>query len=176
MMSHDQGDDAASTPSPKPEPDRPEAAAAEAPAPAPAPARRTVITARRRSFVRLVEHLQQELLTAYEEERVRHRLTRKKMADLLGCDKQALARHLNITSNMTLETLADLAYALNRPVRISLPSRDAMLRPGDNRRAPPPPHLSMSVGATPVETPSYAEESQSDPQAQPQIVIVMRSL
>ncbi len=155
----------------------PEAAPALTPEPQ-SPARRAVITARRRSFVRLVEHLQQELLSAYEEERSRHRLTRKKMADLLGCDKTVLSQHLTITSNMTLETLADLAYALNRPVRISLPSREAMLRPGDNRSAPPPPHLSLSVGTTPVESPSYADASQSDPQtqSQPQIVIVMRSL
>jgi transcriptional regulator with XRE-family HTH domain len=140
------------------------------------------MTARRRSFVRLVEHLQQELLSAYEEERTRHRLTRHKMAELLNSDKASLAQQLNVTANMTLETLADLAYALNRPVRISLPSRDAMLRPGDNRSAPPPPHLSLSAGTAPVTTPSYAvpapspTEAEAQPQAQPQIVIVMRSL
>ena len=156
-------------------------AAVEAPPPRSA---RGPVTARRRAFVHLVEHLQHELLVAYEEERSRHGLTRSKMAELLGWDKGFLSRKLNIPANMTLETLADLAYALNRPVRIAMPSRDAMLRPGDNREAPPPPHLSLSSGAAPVTTTTYSVPSDNpsapasgpDAEQQPQVVIIMRSL
>jgi ribosome-binding protein aMBF1 (putative translation factor) len=78
---------------------------------------------RRRSYVRLVGEIQRALNGALQEENQARGLTRKMIADLLGKNKSVITRKFAGSSNMTLETLADLAYALDRPVKVSLPSR-----------------------------------------------------
>ena len=52
------------------------------------------------------------------------------MATLLMKSKSFISRKMNGTSNMTLETLADLAFALDRAVEIRLRSRHP--QPGQN--------------------------------------------
>ena len=81
---------------------------------------------RRRTFVRLLGEIRHKLAQALEEEHSAHGLTKAEMARLLGRHPSFITRKLNGTSNMTLETLADLAWALDRPVRISLPARRSM--------------------------------------------------
>ena len=82
-------------------------------------------TPRRRSYVRLIGEIQRALNSALEEEHTKRGLTRKEIADILGKDKSVITRKFAGSSNMTLETLADLAFALNRPVKVSIPSRDS---------------------------------------------------
>jgi transcriptional regulator with XRE-family HTH domain len=79
---------------------------------------------RRRTFVRLLGEIQHALNAAYLEEHERHGLTKSKMAKEIGRNRSFVTRKMTGMDNMTLETLADLAYALNRPVKVSLPSRD----------------------------------------------------
>jgi len=81
-------------------------------------------TPRRRSYVRLIGEIQRALNSALEEENAKRGLTRTMIADILGKNKSVITRKFAGSGNMTLETLADLAYALNRPVKVSLPSRD----------------------------------------------------
>lgn len=78
---------------------------------------------RRRTYVRLIGEIQHALQTAFAEEAEGRNLTRTAMADALGVNKSFVTRKLNGTSNMTLETLADFAYALDRAIKISLVSR-----------------------------------------------------
>jgi transcriptional regulator with XRE-family HTH domain len=70
------------------------------------------------------------LNAALAEESETRGLTRAGIAEILGKDKAAITRKFSGTSNMTLETLADLAYALDRSINIELISRSPM--PGSN--------------------------------------------
>lgn len=78
---------------------------------------------RRRTYVRLIGEIQHALHTALVEEQGRRQLTRTGMAEALQTNKSFITRKLNGTSNMTLETLADLAFALDRIVKVELVSR-----------------------------------------------------
>lgn len=83
------------------------------------------ISKQRRTYTRLIGEIQHALNQALTEENVARGLTRAKMAEILRCDRGTITKLFSGTRNMTLETLADLAYALDRPVRVSLPSRSA---------------------------------------------------
>ena len=78
---------------------------------------------RRRTYIRLVGEISHALNQALGEEHEDRNLTRAQMAATLGWDRASITKLLSGTRNMTLETLADLAFALDRPVRVSLPSR-----------------------------------------------------
>jgi hypothetical protein len=81
------------------------------------------VTPRRRAYVRLIGDIQRALNLALSEEHAKRGLTRKMIADLLGKNKSVVTRKFSGSGNMTLETLADLAYALDRPVKIEIPAR-----------------------------------------------------
>lgn len=89
------------------------------------------ISKRRRTFVRLLGEIQHALLTALGEEHSKRGLTRAEIARLIGRDKSFVTRKLTGESNMTLQSLADLAFALDRPVKVTLPSR--AIGAGSNR-------------------------------------------
>ena len=82
---------------------------------------------RRRTYVRLIGDINHALNQALEEEHEQRGLTQSGMAEFLDTDKSFVCRKMNGTSNMTLETFADLAYALNRAVKVELLSRTAQL-------------------------------------------------
>jgi transcriptional regulator with XRE-family HTH domain len=84
----------------------------------------------------MLGEIQHALLEALEEEHATRGLTRAEIARILGRDKSFVTRKLNGESNMTLQSLADLAFALDRPVKIGLPSRRAAA--GSNRVQEPP--------------------------------------
>lgn len=79
---------------------------------------------RRRTYVRLVGEIRHALNQALAEEGEKRGLTRAGIARLLGKNKSVITRKFAGTSNMTLETLADLAFALDRPVKVSMPARE----------------------------------------------------
>jgi transcriptional regulator with XRE-family HTH domain len=83
------------------------------------------IDKRRRSYLRLVSEIKHALAQALTEEHAERGLTMAEMARILEVDRSHVSRKLSGETNMTLETLADLAYALDRPVKVSLPSRPA---------------------------------------------------
>jgi len=86
---------------------------------------------RRRTYVRMLGEIQHALLEALDEEHASRGLTRAEISRIIGRDKAFVTRKLNGESNMTLQSLADLAFALDRPVKIGLPSRRAAA--GSNR-------------------------------------------
>jgi transcriptional regulator with XRE-family HTH domain len=102
---------------------------------------------RRRTFVRLLGEIQHSLLEALDEEYRSRGLTRAEIARAIGRNRSFVTRKLNGQSNMTLESLADLAFALDRPVKVSLPSRKAAT--GSNRVDPstsPTPRSTIGSG------------------------------
>lgn len=88
------------------------------------------IDKRRRTYVRLIGQIRRALNEALGQEFERRGLTKTKVALLLGWSKSFVTRKLAGTSNMTLETLADLAFALDRIVEIRLIPRTSP--PGSN--------------------------------------------
>ena len=97
---------------------------------------------RRRTYVRMISEIRHALNAALLEEN----LKQGDLADRLGCDKSFVSRKLAGTGNMTLETLADLAYALNRPVKVTLPSRGSAIAVGRNIK----PDLTTTTQAEPA--------------------------
>jgi len=81
------------------------------------------VVRRRRAYSRLIGEIDHELHAALEEEKVKRGLSVTEIAEILGVGKSHISRKFAGTSNMTLETLADLAYALDRSVSISLVDR-----------------------------------------------------
>ena len=83
------------------------------------------IEPRRRSYLRLIGELESQLHKAYEEEHGTSGLTFADIARKLGCHKSFITRKMNGTSNMTLETLADLVFALRRRITIQMVETEA---------------------------------------------------
>jgi transcriptional regulator with XRE-family HTH domain len=78
---------------------------------------------RRRTYVRMIGQIHDALMQALCEEQEKRGLTQTGMADALNTNKSFISRKMNGSSNMTLETLADLAFALDRIVEVNLRSR-----------------------------------------------------
>lgn len=78
---------------------------------------------RRRTYVRLIGEISHSLNEALAEENARRQLTQTGMAEALQTNKSFVSRKMSGLSNMTLETLADLAFALDRIVKIQLVPR-----------------------------------------------------
>jgi transcriptional regulator with XRE-family HTH domain len=108
--------------------------------------------ARRRSYVRLIGEISHALNRALEEEHSKRQLTISEIGRILGKSKSHISRKFRGTSNMTLETLSDLAYALDRPVVVSLPDLNNL--PNSNHTATSPakklPNVDTELVATGV--------------------------
>src|SRR4051794_14695851 len=77
------------------------------------------ITPRRKAYLRLLGDVHTQLANAEDEEkRGPRRLTRTKMAAKLGCDKSTLTKKLKQTSNITLESLSEVADVLDHEVLV----------------------------------------------------------
>jgi len=94
------------------------------------------LSKRRRTYIRMLGEIQHALLEALDEESRDRGLTRAEMARVIGKNKSFVTRKLSGDSNMTLQSLADLAFSLDRPVKVSLPSRHAQA--GSNRTVASP--------------------------------------
>lgn len=81
---------------------------------------RRQIRPERRAYLRLLSQIHLALDNALAEERERHGTTISTLATALGVNKSVLSRKLRGERNLTLESLAKLAWALNRDPRFSL--------------------------------------------------------
>lgn len=99
---------------------------------------------RRRTYVRLVGEIHDALNQALSEEKEKRGLNKTQIGKVLGLGRSAISKKFDGRHNMTLETLADLAFALDRPVKLSLPARAAGA--GSNQ----PPAMLVSHSAFPV--------------------------
>jgi transcriptional regulator with XRE-family HTH domain len=81
---------------------------------------------RRRTYSRLLGEIHHALNAALNEEKVKRGLNMTKIGKLLGLGRSAISKKFDGRHNMTLETLADLAFALDRPVKIFLPERSSI--------------------------------------------------
>jgi transcriptional regulator with XRE-family HTH domain len=108
---------------------------------------------RRRTYVRLIGEIRHALNQALAEEHASRGLNRADMARAIGRDKSFVTRKLTGLSNMTLETLSDLAFALGRSVKIELAAK-AQTSAGSNQAGYvfPPPTTSRPDGKPGCET------------------------
>jgi transcriptional regulator with XRE-family HTH domain len=83
------------------------------------------VSRRRRVFARFLGKIQHAILQALAEEHEKRGLTRAEIARILDTDKGFITKKLNGSSNMTVETMADFAYAMDRDIHISFPPRVA---------------------------------------------------
>ena len=81
------------------------------------------IDPRRKAFTRLISAIHRELAAALERECRARNLTQNDLANTLGVNKSAISRRLGGTSNLTLKSISDLAWALGHDVDFRLVSR-----------------------------------------------------
>jgi len=81
---------------------------------------RPKVSARRRAFARLVGDIHQELGRVLD---ATPGVPKAEIARRLGVDRSLVTRRLNGTSNMTLESLSDLAWAMDQTVEVRLTDR-----------------------------------------------------
>lgn len=78
------------------------------------------IGARRRAVGRLIGNIRCDLIKALTKEKATSGLTQQHLADALGISRSELNRTLCGEEEMTLRTIANLAWALNREVHFEL--------------------------------------------------------
>ena len=85
------------------------------------------ITPRRRKFVRLIGDIQEELHRVLMDEHEATGITQADIARMLGKDRSFVSRKMSGRSNMTLETIAELAWALDREILFRMLSSEEIL-------------------------------------------------
>ena len=95
---------------------------------------------RRKKFVDLIGLVHLEIDNAVAGWRVENQgASRAELARRLGLNKSVLTRRLKGTSNMTLKTIADLAWVLGRNIEFAMP------KPADgNNHAVPEPQTTVT--------------------------------
>lgn len=75
---------------------------------------------RRGMFLGLTSSVASQLREAFADRRQNHKETQEDIAALLGVNRSVVNRRLRAGSNLTLETIADMAWALGRGVKIDI--------------------------------------------------------
>jgi DNA-binding XRE family transcriptional regulator len=101
---------------------------------------------RKRVTGRFFARVRRELQKAFMEEKKERGLTQSQLARELGVDRAVVCRQLSGTSNLTLRTLADYAWAMNRDLIFAMPKHDA----GANHYMPVEPQVPGTIPATDV--------------------------
>jgi transcriptional regulator with XRE-family HTH domain len=60
-----------------------------------------------------------EIVRSFVEEKMQNGLSQVKLAEKLGVDKSVVSRQLNGEQNLTLRSIAELAWALDRDIQFS---------------------------------------------------------
>jgi len=79
---------------------------------------------RKRIAGRFFARVRRELQKAFMEEKETRGLTQAQLARQLGVNRAAVCRQLAGTSNLTLRTLADYAWAMDRDLVFSMPRHE----------------------------------------------------
>jgi hypothetical protein len=82
---------------------------------------------RKRIGARFLTRVRRELQKAFMEEKASRGMTQAELARILGIDRAVVCRQLAGTSNLTLRTLADYAWALQREPVFALQKRAGAL-------------------------------------------------
>ncbi|BAT19795.1 helix-turn-helix domain-containing protein [Asaia bogorensis] len=102
-----------------------------------------IIPRRRKIYLELLSDIDLQLKKAYSEENTKSGLSKADLARKLEKDKSFVTRIFNGTRNITVETIADMAYALNRKINFELTEENH--RAGKNEQIKPS-VIMMGVG------------------------------
>ena len=75
---------------------------------------------KRRKASRFIEKVRVALVSAFEEEHLENGLTQEALAEKLGVHKSIVSRRLRGKANLTLRSIGELAWALDRDVEFRL--------------------------------------------------------
>lgn len=81
------------------------------------------IGAKRRKVARFLASAHRELVEAFLDERSSRKITQQEIASKIGVHRSVINRQLTGAGNLTLRTLAEWAYALDRDVEIRISKR-----------------------------------------------------
>ena len=84
------------------------------------PSFRTKVSARRGVYLALSAQVERQLREAYARAFETGLVTQSSVADKLGIDRSAVHRRLTGRTNMTLETLADMVWALDQTIEVRI--------------------------------------------------------
>ncbi len=95
------------------------------------------LDSRRRKIGRFIGTVRRELQRAFLEEKAASGLTQNRLAQTLGVNRSLVTRQLHGRANLTLETVADYAWAMGRDLVFKMPGRE--LKKGSNHAEQPVP-------------------------------------
>jgi transcriptional regulator with XRE-family HTH domain len=114
------------------------------------------IDPKKRTAGRFIGRVRDELIKAFLAEKADHKVTQEKIAKALGVHRSVVNRYLKDGSNLTLRSVAELAWALDREVVFEL--RKPSVSFGMNNLPISP----REVQAVPVSSHVHAYNSQSN--------------
>jgi hypothetical protein len=116
---------------------------------------RTQLDARRRVFVLLAGEIERQLREAYDRKYRAGEATQSSLAAKLGINRSAVHHRLMGRTNMTIETIADMVWALDHAIKVNI--YDPAAKPGANYTVGTPqdvgpinPLFSQAAGPQPV--------------------------
>jgi transcriptional regulator with XRE-family HTH domain len=89
------------------------------------PSSRPQPSARRSLFLRLAGEIEGQLREAYHRRFQAGQLNQSSLAERLDVGRSVISRRLNGRTNMTIETIADMAWALDLEVEITIRDKRA---------------------------------------------------
>ncbi len=84
-----------------------------------------------RKAARLISQLQKKIQKAF----VSTGKTQQEIATILGVDRSVINRRLTGSANLTVRSIAELAYAFDKDIKIEFVDRPSMKRPSDSESA-----------------------------------------
>ena len=81
---------------------------------------RTKLTDRRRVYLSLASQIESQLREAYDLRYREKKATQTSLADKLDINRSAIHRRLAGRTNMTIETIADMVWALGHRIKVSI--------------------------------------------------------
>lgn len=90
------------------------------------------INPRKRKRGRFINRVRNELQKAVSEEAEEKGMTQAALAKVLGVNRSVLSRRLNGKANLTLSSIADLAWAMGRDIEFALVKADVVAGGGQN--------------------------------------------
>ena len=105
---------------------------------------------RSRKVSRFISHVRSELQSALVAEKSSRKLTQQSIADKIGVNRSVINRQLMGEENLTLRSVADLAWALGWDIDFSL--RKPIVREGTNLIAEDSSHVHWVLPATAIVT------------------------
>jgi DNA-binding phage protein len=109
------------------------------------PSSRRTTDPRRLAFLNLAAQIETQLRDAFERQHENGKVSQSDLSKKLGVNRSAIHRRLMGQANMTIETIADMVWALDLAINVSI--YDPASEPADNSLAPSMVNIGSSAPA-----------------------------